>query len=45
MKINLFNLGMIIHPENDGQVDLNKEELKKCLDFVFVANGGNIFNG
>lgn len=35
----------VVHPENDGQVDLNKEELKKCLDFVFVANGGNIFNG
>ena len=35
----------IVHPENDERANLNKEELKQCLDFVFTANGGNIFNG
>ena len=35
----------IVHPENDERADLNNEELKQCLDFVFAANGGNIFNG
>lgn len=35
----------VVHAENDEHADLNKEELKQCLDFVFAANGGNIFNG
>ena len=35
----------IVHPENDERANLNNEELKQCLDFVFAANGGNIFNG
>lgn len=34
----------IVHPENNKCADLNNEELKQCLDFVFIANGGNIFN-
>ena len=34
----------IVHPENNRCADLNNEELKQCLDFVFIANGGNIFN-
>ena len=34
----------VVHPENDEHADLNKEELKQCLDFVFNANGGNIIN-
>ena len=35
----------IVHPENDERANLNNEELKQCLDFVFAANGGNIING
>lgn len=35
----------IVHPENDERANLNKKELKQCLDFVFTANGENIFNG
>ena len=34
----------IVHPENNKCADLNNEELKQCLDFVFIAIGGNIFN-
>ena len=34
----------IVHPERNEHADLSEEELKKCLDFVFAANGGNIFN-
>ena len=34
----------IVHPENNKCADLNNEEFKQCLDFVFIAIGGNIFN-
>lgn len=35
----------MVHPESDERADLNKDELKKCLEFVFKVNGGTIVNG
>lgn len=34
----------VVHPENNERANLNNEELKQCLDFVFAVDGGNIFN-
>lgn len=35
----------MVHPESDERADLNKDELKRCLEFVFKVNGGTIVNG
>ena len=35
----------IVHPESDEIADLNKEDLKDCLYFVFKVNEGSLLNG
>ncbi len=34
----------IVHPEEGGEAKLDHNDLEKCLEFVFQANGGHIFD-
>ncbi len=34
----------IVHPEEEEEAELDREDLEECLEFVFQTNGGHIFD-